>query len=86
MNANTKQPENPSAFPLPYVFSEIQGLKYSYDTGMSLRDWLAGQALIAYIGRNSNYTLAGSQMPANVKEISQQCYELADAMLSERSK
>lgn len=72
------KPENPQAFP---VESDI-----TQHPGMTLRDYFAGQALVVYIGRNSNYTLAGHQSPAWPEEIAKACYEMADAMLAERSK
>ena len=55
-----------------------------YD-GMSLRDWLAGQALAG-----SNWTQWRVHMPGagpHVKrDISENCYALADAMLAERGR
>lgn len=53
-------------------------------TGMSLRDWFAGQALIAisglWRGTISDIDESISQLTARV------AYQIADAMLAERSK
>lgn len=47
--------------------------------GMSLRDWLAGQALAGMI--------AGSQgLDISIEKFASQSYNLADAMLKERLK
>lgn len=61
---------NPQAFPLNSFNPK--------DTGMTLRDYFAGQALIGYIA-NPN----GSWNP---KSVSKDVYEIADAMLAEREK
>lgn len=47
--------------------------------GMSIRDWFAGQALVALpnIGCGADLT---------VDEIPVACYQIADAMLAERAK
>jgi len=47
--------------------------------GMSLRDWFAGQALSGLIGK---YNL---KAPGDQDTVSKMAYELADAMLTERS-
>lgn len=69
----SEQTENPPAFPQPDSKYPV-GPKSS---GMTLRDYLAGQALIGLI---SHRDIAG---PAS---ISRQAYEYADAMLKERVK
>lgn len=63
---------------------ELKDGEFVVDTGLTLRDHFAGQALTAVIG------LTG--MPARTPDelwngsIAAQCYALADAMLAERSK
>ena len=49
----------------------------TYDPGMSLRDWFAGQALPGLIGLDSD---------ADDKGIAHDAYLYADAMLAERAK
>lgn len=62
-----------AAFPLAdQNYNETQ-------TGMSLRDWFAGQALM---GLYSKYGETGSD--AHGAERATQCYEMADAMLKAR--
>lgn len=51
--------------------------------GMSLRDWLAGQALNAIVG-NSGSVFPGQFAPWS--RHAEEAYKLADAMLEERSK
>ena len=44
-------------------------------SGMSIRDWFAGQALAGWVACLGEHS-----------EAAQQCYHLADAMLAERAK
>jgi len=48
------------------------------DTGMSLRDWFAGQALISRLQEEHNH---GSWI-----NLAMDCYGIADTMLAEREK
>lgn len=64
--------DNPPAFPLLDVHAG------RHKTGMSLRDWFAGQALV---GMSSSLNTAPPD--ALVAEIA---YRLADAMLARRKK
>lgn len=50
---------------------------HSYQSGMSLRDYFAGQALVGL--------LASSDQVVHV-DVAQTCYVYADAMLKERDK
>lgn len=70
----TAKPESPPAFPssVPVNF------QYAHD-GMSLRDWFAGQAL-----QGMQASAAYEITP--YKQRALEAYELADAMLAERSK
>ena len=61
-------PENPPAFPV----SSIDGFTQH---GMDLRDWLAGQALVAF-----------GTYPENFLRRASDAYAMADAMLAERQK
>lgn len=65
------KPENPFAFPSP------EDDRASDGSGMTLRDWFAGQALTGL--------LAGviEHYPA---QASAAAYEIADAMLAERNR
>lgn len=70
--------DNPPAFPL---VSDIIG----HCEGMTLRDWFAGQALVAIVTATSN----GQHYPARegqslIEGMAQDAYELADAMLAAR--
>jgi len=72
---------NPPAFPTmgnTYFPNTTQLCAKQEDTGMTLRDYFAGQALtqLGYIGRN----------PADYKNVAECCYGFADAMLAERFK
>ncbi len=60
---------NPPAFP-------YSGDAYANDTGMTLRDWFAGQALAGRMARNSIYS--------NWDDAASDAYEMADAMLRAR--
>lgn len=62
----------------PGNFMAIDG---SYDTGMSLRDWFAGQALAATLPEAIHFNCPeASPMPSAAR----MAYELADAMLAAR--
>lgn len=69
-------PNNPPAFPIA-VPSEFQWA----DSGMTLRDWFAGQILTGYL---RDYKV--SIHPDNAETIASNAYQLADAMLAERAK
>lgn len=75
-------PENPSAFPRPAVVA-YEGINWTEDShsGMTLRDWFAGQALIG---------VTRTRMPAGTEQIEDilaaVAYKIADAMLKERER
>lgn len=72
------------AFPvLPPIGPDNQeppGFPYPSD-GMSLRDWLAGQALAGIL-----QGLMKGIRPEDVPRMAADCYGIADAMLAERAK
>lgn len=70
------------AFPVPQVTG-------TGSRGMSLRDWFAGQALEGLFAAEANPRTGVEVEPFNSKHcpwFAQLAYELADAMLKERSK
>ena len=75
----SERPDNPAAFPEhPYGHFE-SGLTRGFRSGMTLRDWFAGQALA---GRMIN----GFASSADGVVHARVAYKLADAMLQEREK
>jgi len=64
------------AFPYAKEMESISGLQFS--TGMTLRDWFAGQAMTAIIGN------VYCTPDTTFKEISGRAYAQADAMLAAR--
>lgn len=64
--------DSPPAFPV----STIDGFT---NDGMTLRDWFAGQALAGGLIQHYGY-------PLYKENVAQSAYDLADAMLAERSK
>lgn len=66
-------PAFPGLWPEPEYFGQM-----TTRPGMSLRDWFAGQALIA-LGHTSN------NWPED-QRVAVRCYEVADAMLKARER
>ena len=62
------------AFPVPIASHASGDTVPAFDWGMSLRDWLAGQALAGMIDSFSNTNEA----------LARNAYEVADAMLAAR--
>ena len=63
-----------AAFPF---FAEDSSERVVAQEGMTLRDWLAGQALSGYMVTN---------LAINVWQAAKFCYEVADAMIAERDR
>ncbi len=77
----TNQPENPPAFPRAESgpFDAVQD-------GMTLRDWVAGQALASVMSSVVNLdSVTVEDRTVIFKALARYMYEVADAMLAERS-
>jgi len=72
----SNKPFNPTAFPLP---SDVM---VGEDSGMSLRDYFAGQALAGLVSQPE----AGSCGDWTDNQVAEWSYKFADAMLAEREK
>jgi hypothetical protein len=73
--------ENPPAFP------HGDGPFGGWHAGMTLRDWFAGQAVVAVMADNTKLMLDGPKPePKSPENIAAACYVIADAMLAERAK
>lgn len=72
----------------PHDEKNGDGSHYHSHMGMTLRDWFAGQALVAIVGNNQLLNDLEKAMPeARMNDmISKASYMLSDAMLAERSK
>ena len=70
--------ENPQAFPSDTEFEWSGGTKRETHTGMTLRDYFAGQALVGMLKHQEAFE--------NPDKTGAWAYEYADAMLEERSK
>jgi hypothetical protein len=66
-----KKKDGGPAFPIMWDYAENE-------TGMSLRDYFAGQALAGRMARQSSYPSWG--------DAAKDAYEMADAMLAERER
>lgn len=73
--------EDIPAFPIKESL-EFDAMK-KYHLGMTLRDWFAGQALIAFVG---GYNIHEEDIKESVKKAVELSYMLADQMLKERAK
>jgi len=70
-----------AAFPYSYSLSSHDGQVTVYHgNGMSLRDWFAGQTMMAIAGSRVDWTDISPQMAAKT------AYEFADALIKERDK
>lgn len=84
--ADTNKNDGGPAYPVPDVRDEYGNGIYEGGRGMSFRDWLAGQALEGMLAHSTRYR-PREGAPSNWHEaISEEAYQIADAMLSERSK
>jgi hypothetical protein len=52
-------------------------------SGMSLRDWFAGQGIVAY---TQLHIAAVDEFSWSAKQVAKEAYEIADAMLKKREK
>jgi hypothetical protein len=76
-----------AAFPLSQQFFENdRQVAEAQHSGMSLRDWFAGQALAGYIADPSVKFSDSNEAAETNDVIAARCYSLADAMLAEREK
>lgn len=65
------------AFPYVIEGGEMSGLHPSFDVGMSVMDWFAGQALTGLLAHS------GHKAPAAATYASD-AYKIADAMIAQR--
>lgn len=83
--------ENPPAFPSGTLLDRNGEIVFG-EYGMSLRDWLAGQAIAGGLARQSlpegDLTKLFGEYRVNIKReeiIAVDAYRIADAMLAERA-
>lgn len=75
------------AFPsLQPIYAMNMGLGPQPATGMSLRDWFAGQVLTTLVGYKPAHELCVQAKADTAPYMAQMAYEFADAMLAEREK
>jgi hypothetical protein len=76
--ANETIPENPPAFPESVAVDHMDGLNFSRNKGMTLRDYFAAAALQGIIAADTN-----ADIDANA--AARYAYDHADAMLRDRA-
>lgn len=86
----TEKADGGAAFPT-HEFRQLGpgGAGHMVQTGgMSLRDWFAGQSLMAMLSNNVLLDSIDAASPTikMVPKLAHHSYEIADAMLAERSK
>jgi len=86
MSKENNKPENPSAFPEPFV--NDPNLAISNTPGMTLRDYFAAKAMQGFL-TNNNLGNVLEKSGAKTMEDADDCiaitaYRLADAMLKQR--
>ena len=72
-----------SAFPIPH---DDRPGAYVAEPGMSLRDWFAGQALTGMLLASYRHDSLRRVPKGDLESVSQDAYDIADAMLEARSK
>lgn len=77
------KPENPPAFP-PSITATTAGDVYHGFDGMTLRDWMAGQALIGILSSGTTHMASGQTIDDYHAMVAYGAYALADAMLLAR--
>lgn len=65
--------------------AELHNIAFA-QAGMSLRDWFAGQALQGMLARLTSFNPAPGYPEHWHAAISQEAYEIADAMIAKRNK
>ena len=80
--------DNPQAFPQPIINVNTEGRLNTFkgETGMSLRDYFAGQALMGICANPSIGTYNTSEISTKYNRTVYTAYKIADAMLKERNK
>lgn len=77
------------AFPtgVPYIHNDEQGKDYPMweATGMTLRDWFAGQALASVLPVYLEQNKCGCAVDHALRNVPALAYKYADAMLAERN-
>jgi len=61
------------------------GGQYDYTGGMTLRDYFAAKAMHAIIRRYDGHSFGGGPESPQYKELSEDAYHIADAMLKARN-
>jgi len=79
----SKENDGGPAFPRPVSESKYSDDIFHVEQGMSLRDYFAGQAMIAL---HSSEQRGGKWTSESAVYCAKNAYELADAMLAERKK
>ena len=74
----TVENKNDWGFAFPHIQRDAHGDFYDQHSGMSLRDYFAGQALAGFMSKKA--------MGFKVDDDAEYCYAVADAMLKERDK
>jgi len=80
--------ENPEAFPRPMYDNEVTGTQRrsnSAQEGMTLLDYFAAKAM-QVIASHKNYDFDNSKEEHSAQMVSRKSYQLAQAMLKERTK
>lgn len=86
MTAQSNSNSGGAAFPQKRLYRDSQGIDHEImETGLTLRDWFAGQALPTIIEGARKILIATEQMPS-ADRMARAAYVLADAMLAERAK
>lgn len=81
---SSKIDDGGTAFPTIHGYVDSFGSLKQKSTGLSLRDWFAGQALIGLMSYPGDEFSGNWHNNSSSQGVATRCYDLADAMISAR--
>ena len=74
-----------SAFPSEQPECQDNTWNQTFDPGMSLRDWFAGQALVSVLSALGDMKIGRDNPAGQQRAVAMVAYDIADAMIAQRT-